>query len=325
MTSFLDKFRKYARLIHQIISYPDPLSVTSIKRLFCIREISSTEYGMEPGSFLHSSATGDRHGRMYLQPSIVALSKREMVMALQNYLAAHLRSRVTDENELCYDAVVFTPCLTFIVTGQCNRPHCPQEHIKSVDLDSKRYNLRIGIHLQQISILQLLYSVSPHLRERSWYVAVDSCSVENDLRLSSVLDWLTHLYEAFKPQSHVQGSIADLDLSMIPGGHESIGVMKHWVRDALYTLRARYNLSAFLTTVLKLTSLIFAFDESSALKCIKQAHFNAPHARVQEFVYPDGRYVLEDIVNLFDGTQYTCISAGLMFLRYVYYWEADHV
>lgn len=141
------------------------------------------------------------------------------------------------------------------------------------------------------------------------------------LRPSSVLDWLTHLYETFNPQSHVQGSIADLDLSMIPGAHESIGVMKHWVRDALYNLRANYDPSAFLTTVLKLTSLIFAFDQSSALKCIKQAYFNSHHARVQEFMYLDGRYVLEDIVNLFDGAQQTCISAGLLFLKCV--WSRD--
>jgi len=109
---------------------------------------------------------------------------------------------------------------------------------------------------------------------------------------------------------------------MIPGARESIGVMKHWVRDALYTLRADNDRPAFLTTVLKLTSLIFAFDESSALKCIKQAHFNAHHARVKEFVYPDGCYVLEDIVSLFDGTKQTCISAGLKFLRYAWYRNA---
>ena len=321
MTLFLDKFRKYAHLIHDIISHPNPLRVTSIKRLFCIREISSIEYGMEPGSFLHSSATRDRRGPMHVRPSIVALSKREMITALRKHLAAHLCSRVTYENNLCRNAAVFSQCLTFIVNGQCDLDNCPQEHIKSADLDSKRYNLRIGIHLQQICILQLMYSVCQDPRKWNWYVAVDSCFVGSHLRLSSMENWLTRLYEAFKPHSHVQGSIADLDLSMIPGAYEGIGVMKHWVRTTLYTLRASYDLSAFLTTVLKLTSLIFAFDESSALKYVKQAHFNAPHARVQEFVYPDGRYALEDLVNLFDGTQRTCISAGLTFLRYACYWE----
>ena len=136
--------------------------------------------------------------------------------------------------------------------------------------------------------------------------------------MSSVLDWLTHLYEAFNPQSHAQGSTANLDLSMIPGAREAIGVMKHWVRDALYTLTANYDRSSYLTSVLKLTSLIFAFDEASALRCIKQARFNTDLARVPQFVYPDldGRYMLEDIVRLFDGTQQTSISSGLMFLRY---------
>lgn len=172
MSLFLDKFRKYARLLHYIISYPDPLSVRSIRRLFCITEVSNTEYGMGLGSFLHSSATGDGHGPMYLQPSVVALSKREMVAALQKHLAAHLCERVTVENDLCCDAVVFSQCLTFIVNDQCNRFNCPQEHVKPVDLDSKRYNLRIGVHLQQISILQLMYSVNPRLERCSWYVII---------------------------------------------------------------------------------------------------------------------------------------------------------
>jgi len=177
MSQFLNKFREYARLLHDIIYHPDPLSATSIKRLFSIVEISNTEYRMELGSFLHSSATGDRHGPMYLQSSVVTLSKREMVTALKKYLAVHLCKRVTKENELCCDAMVFSQCLTFIVHGQCKRPNCPQEHTKSADLDSKRYNLRISIHLQQISILQLMYSVSPHLERKKWYVVVCSCFI----------------------------------------------------------------------------------------------------------------------------------------------------
>ena len=141
------------------------------------------------------------------------------------------------------------------------------------------------------------------------------------MRASSVLGWLTRLYEAFNPQSHAQGSTAILDLSMIPGARET---MKHWVRDALYTLTANYDHSSYLTSVLKLMSLIFTFDESSALRCIKQARFNTDLARVPQFVYsdPDGRYMLEDIVGLFDGTQQTCISSGLMFLRYAWYRNA---
>ena len=93
MSLFLNKFRRYTRLLHDIISHPDPLRVTSIRRLFCITKISNTEWGMEPGSFLHSSATGDRDGPMYLQTSVVTLSEREMVAAIQKYLALHLRER----------------------------------------------------------------------------------------------------------------------------------------------------------------------------------------------------------------------------------------
>ena len=168
MSLFLNKFRKFARLVHDIIYHPDPLSATSIKRLFCVTKLSNTEYGMGLGSALHRSANRGRHGPTYLQRSDITLSKREMVAALRKYLAAHLCERVTKENELCYDAVVFSQCLTFIIYGECNHPNCPQEHVRPADLDSKRYNLRIGVHLQQICILQLMYSVNPHLDRKEW-------------------------------------------------------------------------------------------------------------------------------------------------------------
>ena len=175
MSLFLDKFLKYARLLYGIISHADPLGSKSIKRLFCITELPNTDYGMGLGSFLHSSAIAGRQGPMHLQHFVVALSKREMVIALREYLAAHLRGRVTEENQLCRNAVVFTPCLTFVVNDQCKRVDCPQEHVKSTDLDAKRYNLRIGVHLQQISILQLMYSVDAHLPRQRKYVVIYLC------------------------------------------------------------------------------------------------------------------------------------------------------
>ena len=162
MSVFLVQFREYARLLHFIISHPDPLSITSIKKLFCIREVSSTEYRMELGSFLHSSVEGDRDGFMHRQFSVAALSKNDVTYVLRKYLAVHLRERVTEENDLCRRAPVFSQCLTFIVNGYCSRGHLPQEHVKLADLDSKRYNTRLAIHLQQITILQLMYSVNPH-------------------------------------------------------------------------------------------------------------------------------------------------------------------
>lgn len=170
MSRFLDQFRQYSRFLYQIISYPDPLSSDGIKRLFCIREISNTEYSLELGSFLHSAATGDRYGSMYLQASVVALSKKEVAAALRKYLADHLRERVTEENELCCEAVVFSPCLTYIVNKQCNRGDCPLDHVNLVDLDAKYYNTRIGIHLQQMCILQHMYSANPRLVRRITYV-----------------------------------------------------------------------------------------------------------------------------------------------------------
>ena len=174
---FLAKFLEYARLLRAIITHSDPLNDSSIRELFCVREVSSTKYGLGVGSFLHSSATGDRDGTMYLQYSVVSLSKNDVVSVLRKYLAAHLYERVTVENDLCYDASVFSQCLTFIVNGYCSRANCPQEHVKLTDLDPKRYNLRLAIHLQQICILQAMYSVNPQSQRQSTCVTTCPCFI----------------------------------------------------------------------------------------------------------------------------------------------------
>ncbi|KIK96874.1 hypothetical protein PAXRUDRAFT_273934 [Paxillus rubicundulus Ve08.2h10] len=303
MSVFLTKFLTYTRLLYQVISHPDPVSSESIKRLFCISDVSSTECSMELGSFLHSCTTGHRDDPKYPRPSRVTLSRKDTVFTLRKYLAEHLHERVTAENELCCDAVVFSQCLSFLINGYCNRVECPQDHVVLSALDSRQYNARVCIHLQQISILQVMYSANPRLRRQE----SQDC----------VLHWLSHLYEAFKPQFHVQGSIADLDFSMMPGGHESIRAIRHWVRDALYNLDPTHDRSGFLTTVLRLTSLVFAFDRSDALKCINQAPFNTHHVKPPNFLYTDGRYLVEDIVNLFDGVAQTSISSGIRFLRHI--------
>ncbi|KIJ59804.1 hypothetical protein HYDPIDRAFT_118051 [Hydnomerulius pinastri MD-312] len=297
MSAFLTEFHHYTRLLYQVISHPDPVDSDTIRQLFCISETSSNEYEMEPGSFLHSRAVRDRDGPMYLQQAAVALSREDMNYALRKYLAEHLRERVSEENRVCCSAVVFSQCLTFTMFGYCNRGGCPQDHITLSALDVKQYNGRIGIHLQQMCILQNMYSANPRMG-----------------RQKSVLEWLSHLYEALNPQFYVQGTTADLDLSLIPGARDSIRVMKNWVRDALYHFNDR---TGFLTPVLKLTSLVFAFDGSNALKCINQAPLHVPRFRPGIFIYPNGRYIVEDIVNFFRGAAQTSISSGILFLRHI--------
>ena len=130
-----------------------------------------------------------------------------------------------------------------------------------------------------------------------------------------MLNWLTNLYEAFNPQIHIQGSIANFDLSSISGACEGMDVMKCWVREAIRDLRPSFP--DVLTTTLKLSRLLFTFDRSSALSCINKAHLT--HLRIPRLTYldSDGRYIVQDIVDLFDGSQQTCISSGSKFLMYV--------
>ena len=177
MSLFLAEFLEYTRLLDFFISHPDPLSIHSIKKLFRIREVSNTEYRLDIGSFLHKAATD--------QSSVTSLSKNSVAVALRKYLGTRLREHFTKENDLCSKAPVFSQCLTFIVNdGCCSRASCPQEHAELAVLDPERYNVRLGIHLQQISILQMMYSINPQLREQSEYVMTCLCCIDNLLKIT---------------------------------------------------------------------------------------------------------------------------------------------
>jgi hypothetical protein len=102
---------------------------------------------------------------------------------------------------------------------------------------------------------------------------------------------------------------------MIPAAKEGMGVMKHWVWEALHIISVHHDPRGFFTKVLKLTSLLFVFDKPSALKCINRAHFITKDIKPWQFVYSDGGDGFEDLLNLVDGAMQTSISAGLKFLR----------
>ena len=174
MSLFLSKFTEYNRLLHLIISHTDPLRIDSITRLFCIRQDSIAKYGLGIGSFLHRSATRDRNGRFSnSKKSVITLSKNEVVLVLRKYLAEYLRERVLEENEFCRKAPVFSQ-YPYVVNS-------PQGRVEPEDF--RQYNLRLGIHLQQINILQSMFPVHPYplLRKSrtTMYVMISSCSIPN--------------------------------------------------------------------------------------------------------------------------------------------------
>ncbi|KAG0703072.1 hypothetical protein DFH29DRAFT_804090 [Suillus ampliporus] len=300
MASFLQTFHTYARLLYQFSTLPDPLECRDIQRLFSIVPLSGDKFLIPSGTFLHSSATEtpQNYRRVSVHQFGYTVSRRNATELIRLSIRTVLKDKVLAVDEMCCDAPVFLQCLSFVVFGTCWRAQCSQEHVTIWDLDRVQYNAHVAIHIQQILILQLLYSAHPSTKQ--WE-----------------RDWIDHLYEALNPPLFIQGSLADLDLTLIPHGLTGLRVVKNWTRESFYKLDPFQSPSQFLTTLMRITSLSFAFDRKDALAYIPQARCLTRHISGKLLRKADNRYLVFDMLNSYRGVTQNSISSGILYLLHV--------
>jgi hypothetical protein len=81
--------------------------------------------------------------------------------------------------------------------------------------------------------------------------------------------WINRLYEALNPSVYYLGTVANLDVALIPEAERAIDVVKSWSRDFLYSQRRMDTM--LLTTVYQTTNLCFFLDKPNALQYIHRA------------------------------------------------------
>lgn len=301
MQRFLQQFHAYARLLYMILTFPDPMEHQGIQRLFSIVRLSGDEFLIPDGTFLHKCVMEIRQGIAWVSehPSGYTASRRNVTQLLQVSIRTVLKDKISEIDAMCCKSPVFSQCLPFLVSGVCRRDNCPQEHVAISKLDRLYYNSRVAIHIWQILILQFMYSAHPYIDRRD-----------------SMRDWLNHLYEALNPPFFIQGSLADLDISLMPLRLDGMKVVKLWIRDSFYSLDPFWINSQFLTSVMRITSLSFAFDRNDASSYISRAKCIV--SRPAELIRRgDKRYMLVDLLNSYQGTIYSSVSSGILFLLHV--------
>ncbi|KIN94542.1 hypothetical protein M404DRAFT_380086 [Pisolithus tinctorius Marx 270] len=296
-TLFLRKFYTYSHLLYTVASHNDPVGGHGIRKLFAITQLSDDQYDVQAGSFILAtpSAVSTSNDE---QTNASPYTHGQITNALKDRVRSYLRHQVDTETRLCYSAKIFSQCLLYSVIGSCKYGKCKQQHVSLSSLDSTQYNARVGIHLQQMRILQLVYSAFPEMREQD--------SVKGE-----IADWIAHLYEAFFPPFRAQGSLADLKWSSIQGASDGIRVVRHWVRDAIYALEPRYS-ADFLTDILRLIKLSSVFGESDALQNANCVRRYRPRAF---FRYP-GRYIVQDMIESNQSATEASIFVGILGLRH---------
>ncbi|KAG2048320.1 hypothetical protein BDR06DRAFT_920603 [Suillus hirtellus] len=301
MRRFLQQFHAYARLLYLISTFPDPMEHRGIRRLFSIVRLSGDKFLIPNGTFLHNKMMEVRQGITWVSesPSGYTASRSNVTQLLQRSFRTILKDKVSEIDAMCCKCPVFSQCLQFLISGVCGKDSCPQEHVAVSKLDRQYYNNRVAIHIWQILILQFMYSAHPYID-----------------RSKSMRHWLKHLYEAINPPLFIQGSPADLDLNLMPLRLDGMKVVKLWIRESFYSLHPFHAQAEFLTALMGITSLSFAFDRDDALAYISRAKCTIS-GPLELFRKRDNRYMVLELLSSSRGASRGSISSGIVYLLHV--------
>ncbi|KAG2063708.1 hypothetical protein BDR04DRAFT_1163389 [Suillus decipiens] len=198
MARFLETFHTYARLLYQTSTLPDPLGrrECDVQRLLSVVPLSGDKFLIMSGTFLYNNVTKTPWNNRLVSVDQFGYtaSRKNTTELIRRSIRTLLKDKVLAVDEMCCHAPVFLQCLSFIVSGTCQRDQCPQNHVTRSSLGHVQYNAHVAIHMQLILILQLLYSAHPSMKQ--W---------------ESMRDWLEHLYEVLAPPFQHKSS-EELDL-----------------------------------------------------------------------------------------------------------------
>ena len=165
---FLEAFSVYAWLLHDVI-WVDPGRDQSIQQLFSIQVSVDNIFSISVGTFLHQGLQEHRAGVLQENEKFVSVSGLDLRRIFTESLRKRLKLRVEEQNYRCRQAKALSPCLVYSVYGICRRNNCDRDHAAT---DTKSFNLRVTLHLQQISIYQTLHGIQrlPELQKQILYV-----------------------------------------------------------------------------------------------------------------------------------------------------------
>ncbi|KAI6044090.1 hypothetical protein EDC04DRAFT_459876 [Pisolithus marmoratus] len=207
--NFLRRFERYVRLVVSVVSDEIPFRATNsqVQKVFGIVPSSDLHCSFAAGSFLHRRFTQNRH------------LSADVDLLLKTQLKAHLRQKVLEEsNVFCIARAFSTQCpYSLLHDRPCRMANCNQQHLRRTSLNATLYNMRVNLHLQQMRILDLMFSVVGEYKD--WHARMTA--------------WLHRLYTAIYCPIYVEGSVPDLNWNTVRNAVGCVGVARKWIQKAI--------------------------------------------------------------------------------------------
>lgn len=191
MAAILADFGQYCRSFSDLILRLN-VGDGDMQKLFNFYPASiGNGYRVKTETWLYRQVT-DATARLRILESndeFIIVSGDELQQLLKTVLWRRLERRILDENSLCQRIQVFTPCLPFVLNGDCRLVNCPRHHIGYQQLTQTWFNCQVRIHLLQILIYHVYLGI-PIPKDRNQtiqdrrYVLVLSLCISGLLSLS---------------------------------------------------------------------------------------------------------------------------------------------
>ena len=168
LSSYLELFLAYTRILSDLASPANSSKTTLAERLFGFRRLSAgathDTFTTLPGTFLHRFRELHMIGKLDN-----ALSEFELQHVLRRAVHEYLWDSVTKENLWFRELPQMASCLDLALPGGS---HTTKGHPHDRPVTYHWYNLRIRINLQQILILHTLHTTEkwPTLKAARWWV-----------------------------------------------------------------------------------------------------------------------------------------------------------
>ncbi|KAG6863622.1 hypothetical protein C0991_004590 [Blastosporella zonata] len=300
LADILQLFLAYTKLLYELAFQFDPHTSPSVQTLFGFHRTSFDNFFLPPDTFLFHAWNA---GAKQRSTEGIPVTGSDLHHILTQAVSNQLRERLLEQITQCRNAAQFSPCLTFVTFGYCNRGQCPQEHVSAILLTTEWYNTRVRLNLQQVLILQTLYSM---------------CVVPFEEMKKQKQRYLCQFYEAVNPPFYYLGTHSQLNPDLIPEYGKGIHVLKEWLRDAAYVLDFNPRMH-FLTNLLRISNLALTFDQRDALTYLRNAPCLSSTSAVRPYLRaPGGDFMLGELMVSLEGSKYWSIAAGVLSFGFVF-------
>ncbi|KAJ3908266.1 hypothetical protein F5879DRAFT_367138 [Lentinula edodes] len=244
MADELDLFHRYSQLLLDLFTNPKPVDQLGLCKLFGFQKLSDSHILLSSGSYLYRNYPNDSLGQD------LQLDMIDFMRHFRACISQRLRERVYEQNSICRGCNTFTPCLAYAVFEYCHRGvSCHDAHLPIASFTDSFYNARLRIHLRQVVIVRILhfvysYSSSAMVSQRSF--------------------WLSRLYDALFPPSHILGVPSFAQLQQTTEYCEAIKTLQEWIRDFVFK-RVFTPTNTFLSDLTRFGTLAMIFDRPYVL------------------------------------------------------------